>query len=73
MDVTHGAAISLDELMPEVRAGRVTLVDVLSRESFAAVHIPGSINLPVAEIGERAAAVLPDRQAPIVVYCGGPT
>jgi rhodanese-related sulfurtransferase len=56
-----------------LRAQRVTLVDVLSPESFAAAHLPGAINLPVAEIWQRAGDVIPDRDAAIVAYCGGPT
>jgi rhodanese-related sulfurtransferase len=66
-------AISCDELMGELRRRRITLVDVLSPESFSSVHLPGAINLPVADLAGRAGAVLPDRRAPIVVYCGGPT
>ena len=49
------------------------LVDVLSPESFAARHIPGAINLPVADIRRRAGDQLPDTHANIVVYCGSPT
>ena len=64
---------SREALIAALRRGRVTLVDVLSRESFAARHIPGAITLPVDEIRAHAAAVLPDRSAPIVAYCGGPT
>ena len=65
--------ISRDELVRELRAGRVTLVDVLSPESFAATHIPGAINLPVVDLARRAADGLPDRRARIATYCGGPT
>jgi rhodanese-related sulfurtransferase len=65
--------ISRDELIRALRAGRITLLDVLSPESFAARHIPGAINLPVADLSRRAADVLPDRRARIVTYCGGPT
>jgi rhodanese-related sulfurtransferase len=67
------ATISRTELLRALRTGRITLVDVLSPESFAAFHLPGAINVPVAELARRAAAVLPDRHAPIVTYCGGPT
>jgi rhodanese-related sulfurtransferase len=63
----------LDELLGAVNAGRVTLVDVLSPESYAATHIDGAINLPVADIAARAGQVIPDRARPVVVYCGGPT
>jgi rhodanese-related sulfurtransferase len=67
------SASELDELLGAVHAGRVTLVDVLSPESYAAAHIDGAINLPVAEIAARAGQLIPDRARPIVVYCGGPT
>jgi rhodanese-related sulfurtransferase len=67
------ATIDRRELVRELGAGRITLVDVLSPESFAATHIPGAINLPVADIPRHAARVLPDRRSQIVVYCGSPT
>jgi rhodanese-related sulfurtransferase len=70
---TETAAISRAELVRGLAARRITLVDVLSPESFAARHIPGAINLPVVEIARRAAHLLPDRAARIVAYCGGPT
>jgi rhodanese-related sulfurtransferase len=65
--------ISRRDLESALRRHRVTLVDVLSPESFSAAHIPGAINLPVADIRRRAPAVLPDRGARIATYCGGPT
>lgn len=65
--------ITREELISALRARRITLVDVLSPESFAARHIPGAINLPVADLARRAGEILPDRHAPIVAYCGGPT
>jgi rhodanese-related sulfurtransferase len=73
VDASTVPSISRRELDADLRAGRVTLVDVLSPESFAAVHLPGAINLPVDEIPKRAAEMLPDRRAAIVAYCGGPT
>jgi rhodanese-related sulfurtransferase len=65
--------VSRDELAGALRRQGVVLFDVLSPESFAAAHIPGAINLPVADISRRAREVLSNRDAPIVVYCGGPT
>ena len=61
------------DLIRGLRARRITLVDVLSPESFAAMHIPGAISLPVVDLSRRAAEVLPDRDAAVVTYCGGPT
>jgi rhodanese-related sulfurtransferase len=62
-----------EDLIRGLRARRITLVDVLSPESFAAMHIPGAISLPVVDLSRRAAEVLPDRDAAVVTYCGGPT
>jgi len=67
------STIARGELISALRSARVVLVDVLSPEAFAAMHIPGAINLPVADIPTRAADLIPDRDAPIVAYCGGPT
>ena len=65
--------ISREALIQSLRDKSLTLVDVLSPESFVAFHIPGAINLPVMDIARQAAAVLPDRRQRIVTYCGGPT
>ena len=62
-------SVSLDELRRRLRDPSLVLVDVLPRESYAGGHIPGAVSLPVAEIPVRAPAVLPDRNADIVVYC----
>jgi rhodanese-related sulfurtransferase len=66
-------SVSRDELIGALRRQNVVLIDVLSPESFAAAHIPGALNLPLAEIARRARELVPDLQATIVVYCGGPT
>lgn len=65
------APVGFDELRSLMRIGAVTLVDVLPRASFDEQRLPGSINLPMAEIPDRARRVLPDPDAEIVVYCGG--
>ena len=62
---------------PHIRArlvdSRVTIQDVLPRDTFDAAHIPGAINIPLAELERRAPRELPDRAREIVTYCGGPT
>jgi len=73
MEAAAVRTITRSDLIQALRVGRVTLVDVLSPESFATAHLPGAINLPVADIPRRAPEVLPDRNAPIVTYCGSPT
>ena len=71
--VDPASDVTLAELIGAMDRHAIVLVDVLSPESFASVHIPGAINLPVADITRRAAVLLPDRAAAIVAYCGGPT
>jgi len=43
------------------------LVDVRSREEYAAGHVPGAINLPVQELPQRMSELPKDR--PLVLYC----
>lgn len=54
-----------DKMKSEVRP---VLINVLSRESYIARHIPGSINIPKDQI-ELAETVIPDKEQDIVVYC----
>lgn len=61
--------ISRDEIKHRLKDPTLTVVDVLAREAYAAEHIPGAINLPLAEIEERAPQMLPDRDAEIAAYC----
>jgi rhodanese-related sulfurtransferase len=61
--------ISREELLSRLNDPSLTIVDVLPSLSYEARHIPGAINLPVAEVEERAATLLPDPAAEVVVYC----
>ncbi len=64
---------------PPVLAGEVTpslvlpagtrLVDVRTPAEWADGHLPGATLLPLDQLAARVASVLPDRNAPIVVYC----
>ena len=62
--------IGLEEF--ESTFGNATIIDVLPRPSYRSGHIPDAINLPNDEIETEANAILPDFNAAIVVYCGGP-
>ncbi len=46
----------------------IRVVDVRSRGEFAAGHIPGALCLPVEEL-DQAQGKLPDKSAPIYLYC----
>lgn len=47
----------------------IILLDVRSEEEYNAKYIPGATLLPLPEIGSKAATVLPDKNAVILVYC----
>jgi rhodanese-related sulfurtransferase len=66
-------AITREELDARLHDPSLTVVDVLPAVSYVEMHLPGAVNLPLAEVRERAALVLPDRHADIALYCGSPT
>lgn len=45
------------------------LLDVRTQDEYATGHLPGSINLPVDEIGSIVPEKIPDRQTPLFFYC----
>ena len=47
----------------------ITLVEALPEKYYRDGHLPGAINLPHDQVRHRAAELLPDKQAFIVVYC----
>ncbi len=63
--------ISRDELLRRLRDPNLVIVDVLPAAAYAEQHIAGALNLPIAEIRERARAVLPHPEREVAVYCGG--
>lgn len=46
-----------------------TVVEALPKQYYDAEHLPGAINIPHDEIAARAAHLIPDKSAPVVVYC----
>ena len=54
-------------------AGRApVVVDTRSSPAWQQGRVPGAVHIPGADLASRATAVLPDRDADIVVYCWGP-
>jgi len=62
--------VSRAELLKRTARGDVTVVDVRPREEFAAGHLPGALNLPLAELEARPRKLRRGRE--IVAYCRGP-
>ncbi len=58
------------ELLERARDGLVTVLDVRPPEEYSAGHIPGAINVPLANL-EKRLLELP-KNAEIVAYCRGP-
>ncbi|MET9224663.1 rhodanese-like domain-containing protein [Lentzea sp. NPDC003310] len=68
--------ISREELRKEIDAGTVVVVDTMPAAYYEMEHLPGAVNIPgfpyeqAAEFTDRLAPdVLPEKTAPIVVYC----
>jgi rhodanese-related sulfurtransferase len=62
--------ITLEELRARLQANPdLVLVEALPEMYYADAHLPGAVNIPHDAVDELAPAVLPDRDAEIVVYC----
>lgn len=62
--------VAMDELAARTRHDLVTLLDVRPHDEYAAGHLPGAINIPLADLEERLAEL--ERGREIVAYCRGP-
>ena len=62
--------IGCQELWQRLQRGdEIVLVDALSPISFAAVRLPGAVNIPPREVDGLAERRIPDLDAEVVVYC----
>ncbi len=50
------------------RLSTVTLVEALGPAFFATGHLPGAVNIPPLRVAELAQRLLPEKNAPIMVY-----
>jgi rhodanese-related sulfurtransferase/DNA-binding transcriptional ArsR family regulator len=63
-------SIGRDELLRRVTAGEVTVLDVRPAEEYAAVHLPGAVNIPIDQLAGRLDELPSDTE--VVAYCRGP-
>ncbi len=49
--------------------GDTVVLNVLSKEKFDAMHIPGSVNIPLDELRERIEREVPSKDTELIVYC----
>ena len=63
--------IKLEDFKKEFDQDKLLVVDVRGPEAYRAGHIPGAINVPLAEIGgpSQSLARLKASKKPIVTYC----
>ena len=62
--------VSRTELLDRLRAGAAAVLDVRPEDEFQQGHLPGALNIPLAQVERRLAELPPDRE--IVAYCRGP-
>lgn len=58
-------------MLPKLKSDGAVLVDVRSREEFAAGNAPGTINIPLPELGSRLGEL--PQSSPVVVCCASGT
>ena len=69
-EVALGNPIDPDELAARVSSGTApAILDVRSRDEFAAGHIPGALNVPVDELSDELDSLTVSRDAELVVHC----
>ena len=61
--------VSATQLLVRARKGLVTVLDVRPAEEYAAGHVQGAVNIPIAEL-EKRLRELPRRKE-VVAYCRG--
>jgi ArsR family transcriptional regulator len=62
--------VSRADLLDRMRDGLVTVLDVRPGDEFALGHLPGAVNIPLADLARRLADLPPDHE--VVAYCRGP-
>lgn len=66
----EAAELSLLGLLQKQKAGEVVILDVRSKEAYAARHIRGAVNIPLTDLTEKTiAAAVPDKKTPVAVMC----
>src|SRR3954464_3945783 len=73
-DLLKTAKADIREIDPETAEARLndsTFLDVREMDEFEQGMIPGSVFIPRGHLESQAENKLPDRDAPIVIYCAG--
>jgi rhodanese-related sulfurtransferase len=71
--IAYGGTISRAEILARLEDRALVILNVMSKETFADRHIPGSINLPIVDVQTRARQLIANFNQEIAVYCAGAT
>jgi rhodanese-related sulfurtransferase len=66
---TSRDAVEVGEARRLIEGARAFVLDVRSPDQYAAGHLPGAVNIPLADLGASAARLPQDRDAPILTVC----
>lgn len=61
--------VSRDELLGKMKQGLVTILDVRPPDEYQSGHVPGAMNMTLAELEERLGEIPNDQE--VVAYCRG--
>lgn len=65
-----GQFISREEIKTLIASGKKhTIVEALPKRYYEAEHLPGAINIPHDAVPANVAGLIPDKDAPVIVYC----
>lgn len=62
--------VTRKELLARMRKEAVTVLDVRPEDEFASGHLPGAVNIPLAQLKRRLSELPKGRE--VVAYCRGP-
>ncbi|MGO9013385.1 MAG: rhodanese-like domain-containing protein [Dissulfurispiraceae bacterium] len=65
------AEVSIDNVKKMIESKEnIMLLDVTDKQEFEQGHLPGAINISRGTLEFKAATIIPDKNAKIIVYCG---
>ncbi|RLK61800.1 rhodanese-like domain-containing protein [Actinokineospora cianjurensis] len=65
--------ITTDEVKQRIDTGSAVVLEALPQSYYDEAHLPGAKNLPLDEVDDRAAALIPTKDAEVIVYCSDDT
>ena len=71
--VVEHSTISREEILTRLQDRALVIVNVMPKATYDDGHIPGSINLPLADLKAQACRMISNLDQEIAVYCAGPT